>query len=347
MTSSIHVAFLPVYQNPYQKMLGDALQTENVRVTYLKTRPPRGWLEENRDRIHVLHFHWINGLYTSGFLRYPYLRFRDFVQHARRLGYGMVWTIHNVVPHQTFPRWLHVRARRFMLNHVDALITHCEYGKNAFTEKFPHQLPFYVIPHGNYEHVISATITREAARQALGIAEEPFVYAVIGNISPYKGVDTFVKAFRHMAEENDLAIIAGRNRDRRLVWQLQKLAAQDARLRVLPGFVTDEDMTTYLRAADVAIYAFRGILTSGSVILALTHGTPVIVPAQGCMPELISPETGILYPSSDTSTLAHAMQQIKQADLSAMSAAAQSLADSLQWEHVARQTTEVYLNLRS
>ena len=40
---------------------------------------------------------------------------------------------------------------------------------------------------------------------------------------------------------------------------------------------------------------FRDILTSGSAILALSHGRPVIAPAIGCLPETLPADAAILY----------------------------------------------------
>ena len=61
------------------------------------------------------------------------------------------------------------------------------------------------------------------------------------------------------------------------------------------GAVPDDRMQVYLRAADAVVLPYRDVLTSGSAILAMTFGQPVIAPAIGCLPESLGSEGTILY----------------------------------------------------
>ncbi len=339
----MNVAFLPVYLNPYQRLLRDALGDEGIGVDFLQRLPDTDWLNKHAGRIDILHYHWLDGLYMNRFLT-P-VQVMKFVQHLRRakaLGYRLVWTAHNILPHQRLFPPLHQSIRRLMMVQADAVITHCQYGRRELLTRFPRHGPTAVIPHGHYRDVYPTAATRSAAREQLGLEATDFVYLAVGNIAAYKGLDALITAFKSVAEPDDMVLIAGRNRDQRLVSRLLQTAAGNDRIRVRPGYITDEEMGIYLQAADVLVAPFRQILTSGSVIAALSCGLPVIAPALGCLPELVTDDAGILYQSDDPTGLAQALLDIKKRDPATMSAAARRITDNLDWGTIAKQTAAVY-----
>ncbi len=346
MQPLLPVAFLPVYQNPYQHLLAAALRAHGVEVESLEAFPSLQWLVRQRRRVRILHLHWLSGLYMQRWLTpFRVLAFLLKIGLAQKLGYKLVWTAHNVLPHKLpFPP-LHRFIRRFVMRRADAVIAHCHYAREELLRKFPRAKPIFVIPHGNYDGVHPLTITRQQARHALGIAPGQFVYLLIGNISSYKGLDQFWQAFQQVGGPEDIALIAGRNRDPRRVAQLIQASRVDARLKVFPGFIAEQEMQHYLLAADVAVFAFEAILTSGTVILSLTHSLPVIAPALGCLPELITPEAGILYDPADPAGLPEALRQIKTRETIQMGRAARQIAAALAWDPIAAQTAAIYRTL--
>jgi glycosyltransferase involved in cell wall biosynthesis len=339
----MNVAFLPVYPNPYQRLLRDALRPQGVAVEFLEGLPSAGWLRARRREIGILHYHWLYGLYMAR-LRTPF-QVAEFVSRfrlARRLGYRVVWTAHNVMPHRAAFRPLHAAIRRLMMREADAVIVHCEAGRRELLRRFPRRGPIFIVPHGHYQGVYPLTRTREDARSTLGLDSSRFVYLALGNIAAYKGLERFVEAFRRVAEDSDVALIAGRNRDAALVRRLEQAAAADPRIRLRAAFVPDEEMQLYLLAADVWVAPFERILTSGSVIAGLSYGLPVIAPDIGCLPELVKSDAGLIYESGNLDGLAQALIDIKNRDRVAMSAAIQSIVDSLNWEEISRLTASIY-----
>lgn len=340
---NLNVAFLPVYPNPYQRLLADALRPLGVTVRNLAEAPSRGRLQAMRSELAVLHLHWLYGLYMNR-LGTPrrLARFLGSLRAARELGYRMVWTAHNLLPHRSTPRLLHLYVRRLIMAQADAVIAHCEYGRRALLQRFNRRGPVYVIPIGSYAGVYPISRTRAIARERLGIPDESFVYLFLGNIEAYKGLDVFVGAFQAQATPEDIALIAGRNRDEALVRRLAQQAGRDARLRLHAGFIPDEDMQDFLLSADVMVAPFSQVLTSSSVIVGLSYGLPVIVPDLGCLPELVASEAGIVYEAGDRSALAEALRLIKTSDLPAMGEAARRISENLDWSDIARRTLAVY-----
>jgi glycosyltransferase involved in cell wall biosynthesis len=107
-------------------------------------------------------------------------------------------------------------------------------------------------------------------------------------------------------------------------------------------FFPNEEFQLYLNAADVAVFPFLEIMTSGSVIMALSFGRPVVAPAKGCLPELLDEELGIVYAPGQAGALGLAMEAIRERDLAACGRAAFRRARSLSWGPIARLTLEAY-----
>lgn len=339
----MNVAFLPVYPNPYQRLLRDALAAEGVAVDFLESLPDSKWLRDNRDRVQILHYHWLSGLYMNRFLTpLQVIKFREHFRLARDLDYRIVWTAHNILPHRTFLAPLDKAIRRLMMTSADAVITHCEHGRRELLARFPRQRPISVIPLGHYRDAYPVTMSRDDARRRLGFHLDQFVYLALGNIAAYKGLSDLVRAFKQVAGMNDLLLIAGRNRDRDVVSHLVKAAQTDDRIHFQPRFIPDEEMQVYLLAADVMVAPFKRVLTSSSVMTGLSFDLPQIVPALGCLSELVTPDAGIVYDPWDENGLTRALIDIRDRDRRQMRGAARRITDGLGWADIGRQTADVY-----
>jgi glycosyltransferase involved in cell wall biosynthesis len=90
------------------------------------------------------------------------------------------------------------------------------------------------------------------------------------------------------------------------------------------------------------VLPFRDILTSGSAILALSHGRPVIAPAMGCLPGTLPADATFLYDPDAEGALAGAMREAVGSDLAAMGQRARAYADTIEWAPIAEQTAALY-----
>jgi len=337
------VAFLPVYPNPYQRLLRDSLEACDVSVEFLESLPDNDWLADHRSDVDILHFHWLDGLYMRRFATpWQALKFINFVHRAKRLGYRIVWTAHNILPHRSRFRPLDIQIRKMMMREAHAVIVHCDAGARELLRLFPRDGLLAVIQIGNYLNVYPLTITREAARASFGFDEKQFVYLALGNIVAYKGLGQFIEAFSHIACENDIAVIAGRGRDKKVLKHIQAAASNDPRIILFDGFVPNNEMQRYLLSADVMVAPFEKVLTSSSVIVGLSYGLPIIVPDLGCLPELITEDAGLVYRANNTAELSHALVEIRDHDLQAMGSAGKMIAEKLDWADIGRKTVALY-----
>ena len=333
--------------NPYAGLLARELEKLDIHLELGDYDLQRDWLEEKRKDVDVLHLNWLHAFYRKDSLEETvqcYARFAENLSFARQLGYRIVWTMHNLYPHERpFPEMDHL-GRLLVCRLADAAIAHCGHAAERLRELFFWEDEVQVIPHGNFIDVYPNEISKEEARAKLDLPQDAFVYLFFGNARTYKGIHTLIEAFGRAATDDALLLLMTRvtfNRD--YAEELQQLAEQDGRVRLSTSpYFADADFQLYLNAADVVTLPFSEVLTSGSAITALGFGKPMILPKLGCLPELINEQIGILYDAADESALERAMVEIRQRDIEAAGRAAKARAESLDWRGIAARIAEVY-----
>jgi beta-1,4-mannosyltransferase len=305
------------------------------------------WLKANRRQVRILHFHWT---------QYHYLRSswiasaKELVKFALKLvrarlwDYKVVWTVHNLLPHERPYPVLDRLGRWIVACLADSVIVHCEFGRQLLGKRFKRRKNVYTIPLGNFIGVFPDRVDRDEARALLGVHTDHLVFLFLGGIRPYKGLPKLLHAFRQVSGDNLRLIVAGSPPDPILAAQLQHLAQDDRRVRLDLNFVPAEDISVYYRAADFSVLPYEDILTSAAAVSALSFDLPVVAPRLGCLPELITPECGLLYnPASET--LQSVLERCLDLDLAAMRLAARARAEQFPWDQMVHQTAEVYRQL--
>lgn len=349
-TSHLKAVFLPdvdeLAGNPYWLILRDALGEAGAEISHLNGFGRR-WLLRHRGQVDVLHFHYIQQFYAyetkHARLRWV-LRFAANLLSARALGYRTVFTLHNLKPtYGLSPAWVDYLGHWCAANLSARVIVHCEAARAALAKRFGRRRQVFTIAHPNYIGHYPNTITAADARARLGINGSQTVFAFFGGIRPNKGIESLIAAFNQLRDPKLVLIIAGKP------WpppaylsSLLKLAEADRRIRFFPQHIPDADIQLYLNAADAVVLPFTSILTSGSVMLALSFGRAVVVPALGCLPELVTPEIGFLYEPHNLGALVGALQQAMRADLVCMGRRALAKVSTFNGQALATQTLAVY-----
>ncbi len=344
------VVHLPVYDdNAYQPLLLAALARQGTKAvrgggggTFFRTALLR-W------RADVLHFHWLH----------PYLlrptRWGSLLRSARFLlevallrlaGQRVVWTVHNLQNHER----RHVGIERFFTRLfarlADGVIAHSPgagaQAARAFGIRDAGRIA--VVPHASYVGCYPNEIAAGAARERLGLPPSAVVFLFLGRIQPYKGVLELVETFRQMEGADARLVIAGRPADDDARRVIEEAVAGDPRVLFRPGYVPDDELQVYMNAADVVALPFRDILTSSSVVLAMSFGKACLVPARGCIPETLPEGGGFLYDPDDPRGLPSALAEAyrRRDDLAEMGQINLRQARQWTWDRVASATAEVY-----
>lgn len=333
--------------NPYGPLLARAMEKMGVHLVLGDYGFEKRYLEAQREQFDVLHINWLHHFYRADNLQTGVGRLNTFVDRlhfAKQLGYRIVWTMHNFYPHERpFPELDHL-AQLSMCRVADHVVAHCVYAAHLARKHFYRTEKLHVIPHGNYIDAYPNDISREGARDQLKIADDAFVYVFVGNARPYKGIERLMVAFDRVADEKSVLVLmmrSGLNPEYAEEIQ-EKVKDDDQVLAFTSPFFEPVEFQTYLKAADVAVLPFVDVLTSGSAILALSFGKPLIVPNIGCLSELIDDSMGRLFDPKDAHGLEDAMRDIQMQDMMALGGAAYQRAESLHWEGIAERLAVLY-----
>lgn len=346
---------LPTYAwNPYLRMLAASLTEVGVPSEVVSSWPQRApilgaWQAQRRPE--VVHLHWVHD-FLGGSRGVPTRRnVRWFDWQLRLLkarGVRLVWTVHNLKGHEAGDDPNDALAHRQLIEHCDAIILHCEYAREALIEMYRPSAAarqrLHVLPHGNYVKHYAVDIDRHEARRQLRLPDDARVFAFVGAIRGYKNVGQLLDAFTRLPQLGPDArlMICGKPLPNKLGRELEQRAAADPRIILRLDRVPEEELSAILRAADVAVLPFRNILTSGSAILAMSHGRPVVAPAMGCLPATLPAEASILYDPDAADGLSRALKTAVHADLEEMGRKARAYADTLDWGPIAAATARLY-----
>jgi glycosyltransferase involved in cell wall biosynthesis/putative sterol carrier protein len=293
----------------------------------------------------VLHFHFPHYFFTtedhsttSSLLR----EWKTKLEFARSRGLGIVWTIHNLYPHDARHHDLQHEARLLLCRIATGLVAHCNYAATEVVKRFSPSADCVVIPHGGYTEMYSS-FPRGYARERLGVDRNAKVFLHFGNIKRYKGSLRLINAFKAVATSDARLIIAGRaSADAGdLAGEIVRAARTDSRISLKLWHIPEADLPLYYAASDFVVAPYVDILTSGNVPMAQSLARPMIVPALGCIPEMTTPDSAIVYPSK-AGALEEALARAMSLDADRLGIAARRYAETLDWHGIARETEKVY-----
>lgn len=286
-------------------------------IEAVEGRCSTGWFLSNVGRGDALHIHWPSFLYYEGGAALRtwrrFARLALLLTYARLRGARVLWTAHNLYPHEGGAGLLvHRLGRRFMARSSHRIFAHGPTAA-ALVEK-ELRVPaarLVVVPHGHWIDQYPPARPREEVRAALGIAPDAFVHGFIGHLKPYKGLDALLDAFERLPARHAL-LIAGLCPDAEYLRAVEARCARIAPGRVLlrPGFLSPEQLRDCMCAVDSLVLPYRAILTSGSVLLALGFGRPPVAPRLGGLPDVVRDSDGVLYDADAPDGLRQALIQV-------------------------------------
>ena len=247
----------------------------------------------------------------------PMLRWRVpvdlwFVRFFQRRGTKVVLTVHDLLPHDTGDRYKTIFLDLY--SYVDAIICHSDHVAAKLEADFGVPPPkVRIIPHGPFFYDLETSISPQTLEN-FGAAPNQTTFLFQGIILPYKGVDLLLNAWGLVEKESSAAclIIAGIGSPElmnQLREQAQRLGLQRVHLHF--RFISTEELVAIYRAADVVVYPYRAVTTSGALATGLALGKTMIASDLSVFQELLTNEhSALLIDPNNTPQFADALLRL-------------------------------------
>jgi glycosyltransferase involved in cell wall biosynthesis len=275
-----------------------------------------------------------------------------FVRFCISRGSKIVLTVHDLLPHDTGE--VHKQTFRNLYQTVDSIICHSDSIKTRLGTEFsvpPEKIA--VIPHGPFFYDLPLTNSGQTL-QSFDLEPGKLLVLWQGIIFPYKGIDLLLNAWQHVeaGTENATLLIVGTGSPElaeQIREQIGRLGLKRAKLHL--RFISTEELVALYRAADVVVYPYRAITTSGALATGLALGKTIVASDLPVFRELLTDrENALLVDPENSTELAAALIELCEnfslrrqlaATIEAMNFGDQS------WLSIAERTKQLYVAIRS
>jgi glycosyltransferase involved in cell wall biosynthesis len=287
---------LPRLPRRVLKLLEAVLNLSALTVRFLVSRP---------DVIHVQYLPMLKWRLPLDFW---------FLEFCRKRGSKIVLTVHDLLPHDTGEAYKQTFHELYRM--VDGIICHSDHIRTRLGAEF--SVPegkVSVIPHGPFFYDLPATGLEQTLRR---FEVEPGKLLVLwqGIIFPYKGLDLLLRAWQQVEANGDgvCLVIAGTGAPELLEQireQVRHLELKRVKLHF--RFISTEELVALYRAADVVVYPYRAITTSGALATGLALGKTIVASDLPVFRELLTNrENALLVDPQDSVELAGALIELAQ-----------------------------------
>lgn len=323
---------------PFKKIYGD------------RHKILRGWrylkgqlkilLRARREKACILHFHYFHFLPLDWIL----------VKLSKKMGFQVIITAHDVIPFDAGQKelpWL-----RRLYQSADAVIVHTQDSSNEIQEKFGlEEKKVTIIPQGPYFHFSEKNqISRETARDRLGVTKMTKMVLFFGQIKKVKGIGHLIAAFPQVLEAvpESRLVIAGpewRHSFGNYADTIRDLGIEDKVLLCIEH-IPEEDVAFYFTAADVVVLPYTKVYQSAVLFMAHSFAKPIVASSIGGLAEVIRHrETGILVPPGDEKALAEALIEVLTNEQKAAEMGIKGKIEAAEiygWPAIAKKTADLY-----
>ena len=273
-----------------------------------------------------------------------------FLKIARNFGIRVIYTVHNILPHEGRDR---LRATyRKLYGSIDQFICHDVATKDQLAAEFGVDLDrVSVIPHGPLFE--DSSRNRNLSRSMLRLPNDTLVILWQGIIRPYKGVPMLLRAWKKAREaglEGILAIVGtgDENAISEVRAQVESLGiASSVHLNL--NFVSVEELAAYHEAANILVYPYSAVTTSGALMTGVGFGKAIIASNLPAFQQVLQHETNALLVSpKDVEGWANALVRLAADGELRVKLAGELVsgrATKPSWDEIAAETLRVYRQL--
>ena len=240
---------------------------------------------------------------------------RMFWQALKRMGKRIVYTAHNVVPHDRSSDA--TKHLIWMQRNADAIIVHGHKLKmDLLAQSGISADKVHVIQHGNSHPIVDQLDTwdRQSARQSFSLDDNEPVILFFGLMRPSKGLDVLIEACAALLRQDKKFKLMIAGPAMHGWWEAGEYSKRLRDGNLEDKTITDidyvpmADIGRYFHAADVIAMPYRSGSQSGILQLAYAYAKPAVVTNVGSICEVVEDgKTGVVVPPNDAVTFAEAL----------------------------------------
>lgn len=270
-----------------------------------------------------------------------------FLEFCRKRGSKIILTVHDLLPHDTAEVYKQTFHNLYQM--VDGIICHSDHIRTRLEGEFSVlKEKVWVIPHGPFFYDLPS-VDNDSTLRSFGV--EPGMALVLwqGIIFPYKGIDLLLNAWEKVEASNEAVclVIAGTGAPELLEQirgQISRLGLKRVHLHF--RFITTEELVALYRAADIVVYPYRAITTSGALATGLALGKAIVASDLPVFRELLRDrENALLVDPANPDALGDALLELTQ-DQELQGKMAEAVREMRfgdeSWRSIAQKTTEIY-----
>lgn len=273
-----------------------------------------------------------------------------FLKLCHYRGAKIILTVHDLLPHDTADRYKQTFLALYGM--VNGIVCHSDHVKKRLREEFHvRDKEIWIIPHGPFFYDVQNKDSKEI-QQELGICQDELLVLWQGIIFPYKGIDLLLNAWKSVEEAvpNVTLVIAGTGRAELLEsigQQVRQLGLR--RVKMIFRFISTEELVALYRAAEVVVYPYRAITTSGALATGLAMGKAIVASDLPVFRELlVAGESALLVDPQNAKELSGALiELLSRPDLRELlesNTTKMNFGDE-SWLRIAKQTNVAYKSL--
>ncbi|PWK65646.1 glycosyltransferase family 4 protein [Aminobacter sp. AP02] len=254
----------------------------------------------------TLHLHWEDAIVRgvrSEDVPDVMANFIACLDRLKAYGGRFFWTVHNLTPHDSVDQDLSLEFTKQLVMRANCIHVHDDWIARRIAHVAPTDAKIVTIEHPSYANCYPEKASCSTARASLGLDDEQTIFLCFGNIRRYKGIDKLLNLAPSVAGRATF-VIAGRS------GSYDPRGAPPENCYCIDGHIDDEKLSLLYSAADFAVMPFEQMTTSGSLLLALSFGVPVIAPAhQGVISLVRDGSQGFLYQPLEAQGLEQAIER--------------------------------------
>lgn len=343
--------------NPYQRLATESIEAAGVEVTRIA---PVKWFPVQHafanPNCDLLHFDWPHDWYSGKNFATRFLKRWMYLRGLKaRSTKKLVWTAHNLVAHDANDLQHEHQMLQRLISRCDGIVVMSDAAEQELRRLYtiPVSTLVQTAPHGHYIDCYPNEVSRQQSRRKLGIDQSEQIFLSLGAVRPYKGHLELIRSFGAIARPGQRLVVAGNANSQSYQQQLQNEANRqresnpDCLIEFHLRSIPDEELQVFFNAADICVLPFAKVLNSGSLLMAMSFGIPVVASAMGSIPEVVFPESSVLFSSDATDGLEVALQTASERfpvdeNLSHRAALIQKVREQYAWANFAHAATSLY-----